>query len=243
MIGLVFLKSYFSNLALANGQQSYANITSLLEKNSKPKVFLDVGCYRGEMTKIWAKHLGAQEVWGIEILEPAIKMAKQNGVNKIYRGDLNLKWSLPKNSVDALVASQVIEHLWDTDNFITEIYRVLKPGGYAVIATDNMASWHNIIALVLGWQIFPLTNVSSKKNGVGNPLAMHQGEPIENDMPKHLRIFTIRALKELFEIHGLVVEATLREGWFPLPNRVANWILKIDRVHSASVELKIRKPG
>ncbi len=238
----MFFKSYFGNLAQENGRQSQANITSLLDKNSKPQVFLDVGCYTGDLTMMWAKHLKAKEVWGIEILGSAIKKAKENGVTKIYKEDLNLGWSIKSSSVDVLVASQVIEHLWDTDKFITEIYRVLKPGGYAVIATDNSAGWHNILALTFGWQIFPLTNLSAKSIGVGNPLALHRGESFDEGMPQHLRIFTIRALKELCIIHGFAVEKIKREGWFPLPNSWAKVILTVDRAHSAGMELKVRKP-
>jgi len=238
----MFLKSYISKLANDNGKQSQDNITSLLDKNSKPAVFLDVGCYDGKLSIVWAKHLKAKEVWGIEILEDAVKKAKENGINKIFREDLNFKWGIPQGSVDVLIASQVIEHLWNTDLFISEIYRVLKPGGYAVIATDNMAGWHNIIALIFGWQIFPLTNLSNLKLGIGNPLSLHRGEGFDQGMQQHLRIFTIKALKELFEIHVFRVEKILTEGWFPLPNKLANLILKIDSLHSASFELKVIKP-
>src|SRR3989344_9357654 len=117
----MFLKTYIANLAEQNGLQSQTNITSLLDKNSKPEVFLDVGCYTGELTKMWAKHLKAKNVWGIEIFPPAIKETNKNGVSKIFKDDLNLRWSLANSSVDVLVASQVIEHLYDTDNFISEI--------------------------------------------------------------------------------------------------------------------------
>lgn len=238
----MIFKNYFSQLAENNGRQSQENITALLKKNSHPEIFLDVGCYTGDLTMMWAKHIKAKEIWGIEILESAVKKAKANGIKKIYKDDLNLKWSIPDNSVNVLVASQVVEHLSNTDNFISEIYRVLKPGGYAVIATDNMAGWHNILALIFGWQIFPLTNLSTKKIGVGNPLALHRGEGFDEGMLQHLRIFTIKALRELFEVHGFKIEKVLREGWFPLPNTVANLILKIDTVHSAGFELLVRKP-
>jgi 2-polyprenyl-3-methyl-5-hydroxy-6-metoxy-1,4-benzoquinol methylase len=54
----------------------------------------------------------------------------------------------------------MIEHLRDTDGFMIELQRVLKPGGIAVISTNNLASWHNIVALMLGAQPFP-ADVSS----------------------------------------------------------------------------------
>lgn len=36
---------------------------------------------------------------------------------------------LPDASVDVVVNFQVIEHLWDQPQFITECLRVLRPGG------------------------------------------------------------------------------------------------------------------
>ncbi|XES77646.1 MAG: class I SAM-dependent methyltransferase [Candidatus Bathyarchaeia archaeon] len=44
---------------------------------------------------------------------------------------------------DFVSATEVIEHLWNTDQFIKECYRVLKPRGYFLISTPNLASWIN----------------------------------------------------------------------------------------------------
>ena len=44
---------------------------------------------------------------------------------------------LPDASVDVVVNFQVIEHLWDQPQFITECLRVLRPGGLLLISTPN----------------------------------------------------------------------------------------------------------
>lgn len=41
------------------------------------------------------------------------------------------------NSFDTVVSFQVIEHIKDDESFLKEIYRVLKPGGKAIISTPN----------------------------------------------------------------------------------------------------------
>ena len=42
------------------------------------------------------------------------------------------------NSVDFVVSFQVIEHIQDDEEFLQEIYRVLKPGGKAILTTPNL---------------------------------------------------------------------------------------------------------
>ena len=43
----------------------------------------------------------------------------------------------PENSVDFIVTFQVIEHIQDDEEFIKEIYRVLKAGGKLILTTPN----------------------------------------------------------------------------------------------------------
>jgi len=44
---------------------------------------------------------------------------------------------VPDGSVDVVVNFQVIEHLWDQPQFITECLRVLRPGGQLLMSTPN----------------------------------------------------------------------------------------------------------
>ena len=66
--------------------------------------------------------------------------------------DLNGVLPLSDESVDVVIASHVIEHINDTDMFVKEMYRVLRGGGYALVATPNLAAWYNVLFLILGQQ-------------------------------------------------------------------------------------------
>ena len=44
---------------------------------------------------------------------------------------------VPDSSMDVVVNFQVIEHLWDQPQFITECLRVLRPGGLLMMSTPN----------------------------------------------------------------------------------------------------------
>ncbi len=152
--------------------------------------------------------------------------------------ETGLPW--PEDFFDAVVSNQVIEHVRDTDTFVSEIARVLRPGGVVVASTENLSSWHNVFATAFGWQPFSLTNVSATRAGLGNPLAVHRDEA--QDLPlswQHVRVFAYRGLVELFGNHGLAVSAVRGAGYYPLPGRLA----RHDARHAALLTLTARKPA
>jgi 2-polyprenyl-3-methyl-5-hydroxy-6-metoxy-1,4-benzoquinol methylase len=217
-------------------EKNKENILFLLDVDSDAKL-LDLGCDDGEWTMQLAEKIGTENIFGYEIIDEAAKKAESKGI-KVKRGDLNRDLRYGKESFDVIHANQVIEHLNDTDKFLSEIYRVLKPGGYAVISTENLASWHNIFSLVLGFMPFSLTNISSQTGAVGNPLAPHTGEDFwrENSW-QHQRIFTINGIRHLSTLHGFAFEWVLSAGYYPFGNLFSN----IDPNHSAFMAVKIRK--
>jgi hypothetical protein len=106
-----------------------------------------------------------------------------------------------------------------------------------VVSTENLAGWHNIVALVAGWQPFSLVNVSHQSGALGNPLALHRGESFPWESWEHMRVFAYRGLGELFSAHQLDVETIVGAGYFPLPARVGRW----DPRHAAFITVKARK--
>ena len=123
---------------------------------------------------------------------------------------------------DVICSNQVIEHVHDTDVFVSESLRCLRPGGITVVATENLASWHNLGSLALGWQPFSLTNVTNTAAGLGNPLALHAGQdPARGTSWQHMRVFAYAGLKDLYEAHGFSVQRVIGSGYYPLPGSFA----------------------
>jgi 2-polyprenyl-3-methyl-5-hydroxy-6-metoxy-1,4-benzoquinol methylase len=63
--------------------------------------------------------------------------------------DLNKPLSNHDNAFDVVVAAEVIEHLENPRFMIREIFRILRPGGTALITTPNNESWRSLAALLL----------------------------------------------------------------------------------------------
>lgn len=234
------LKNFFMKMYGAASDLNRANLVSLLQEGARGPVerLLDIGCDDGAWTIQLARATGASEVHGVEIVPAAADEAERRGI-QVWRIDANLPLaSIPGDTFDAVHSNQVIEHVANVDTFVSEIHRILRPGGYAVVSTENGSSWHNIGAAVLGWQIFSLTNVSGKAAGLGNPWALQRGSEAFSPAWRHRTIFNYRGLIEMFEVHGFR-EVTIRgAGYFPLPASLGT----IDVRHSAFITVGARKP-
>lgn len=161
-------------------------------KNYHFNRLLDIGCGDGSFS-VFLKGF-TNEVYGVDISEKAVKSANEKTI-KAYVVNVDEK-DLPfeDNFFDAVFCGEVIEHLFDPDHLLSEIYRVLKPKGFCMITTPNLASWHNRLILLLGFQPY-LTEVSLKYNVGKFKVKL-------NDVSGHIRSFTYKSLKELLKLHN-----------------------------------------
>ena len=168
---------------------------------------LDLGCNDGAFTAELAGRVGATEVYGVEFVDSLAAEARARGV-QVVPHDLNEPLPYDSESFDVVHSNQVIEHLVKTDVFVREIRRVLRPAGYALISTNNLASWHNLFSLALGMQ--PMPCHVSDEVVIGNRFNPRRGERHPEKGFTHLRIFSFEALRELLELHGLRVDESSR---------------------------------
>ena len=207
---------------------------------------MDCGCNDGEKSIEVAQAMGASNIHGIEVIDYFAKKAEGRGIT-VTRADLNKELPFPENNFNVIISLEVIEHLHRPETFVKELYRLLRPGGYAIIATENLASWHNIFALLWGWQPFTLSQFSEKKSAIGNPWGLDRGEntnpALKYPSYRHCLVLSYRGIKELFEIHGFTIENFLGSGYYPLPPLPARFMSACDPRHSAFLTIKIRKPS
>jgi SAM-dependent methyltransferase len=202
-------------------------------------VLVDLGCGDGVFSAEVGRRAGAERIVGVEFVDSIADRARAQGV-EVLVADLGERLPIDDASVDVVHSNQVIEHLPRTDHFLSEVRRILKPDGYAVISTNNLASWHNIASLVMGWQPFP-SHVSDDVF-VGNPLNFAPGPTGLGSTPgqTHLRVFTGRALAELGRYHRLEPDLEAAAGYYPLPPRLARIAARVDPRHAAFLVHRFR---
>jgi 2-polyprenyl-3-methyl-5-hydroxy-6-metoxy-1,4-benzoquinol methylase len=113
----------------------------------KGKKVLDLGCYYGFLGEQFIKR--GNEVWGVDIAREALKKAAARGLQTKY-ADVEKEIPFGDGSFDVVAATEIIEHLKDTDRFLEEIHRVLKPDGSLVLTTSNFLSLGRRIFYLLG---------------------------------------------------------------------------------------------
>jgi SAM-dependent methyltransferase len=198
---------------------------------------LDLGCNDGSFTTELAERTGATETYGVEFVPALATAASSRGI-RVTSHDLNEPLPYDDASFDVVHSNQVIEHLVKTDVFVSEIRRVLAPSGCALVSTNNLASWHNIFSLALGMQ--PMPCHVSDEVVLGNRLDPRRGELHPEKGFTHLRVFSYVALRELLELHGLVVEDLVTSGYYPFGLRVADLLCRIDPRHGAFLIARAR---
>jgi len=195
----------------------------------------DIGCWDGETFAKYAPP-GRARV-GLELDAVAAMHAYDRGIDAISC-DLTTRWPLDTSSIGIVTSNQVIEHVPDVDHFVRETFRVLRPGGRAVMSTENLSSWHNIGALALGWQPFSLTNISGLASGLGNPCAnLRDEEPLAEGW-QHMHVVSARALRELFVAHGFADVTVHGAGYYPLPAAMG----RVDPAHAAFITVAATRP-
>lgn len=123
----------------------------IADKADRPLSLLDIGCWDGEATELY-RHILRGPAYGIEVFPEQAQIARERDIDVAA---LNLEedtfpWA--DASIDVVICNQVFEHLKNIFLPISEIARVLKPGGTLVFSVPNLAALHNRVLLLLGRQ-------------------------------------------------------------------------------------------
>ncbi len=105
------------------------------DKNIK---ILDAGCGNGGFV-LWLQNIGYKNVFGVDISEEQIEMAKKIEAKNIIQGDVLNYLENKENYFDIIFARDLIEHLNKDEilRFLEIIHKSLKKGGSFIIQAPN----------------------------------------------------------------------------------------------------------
>jgi SAM-dependent methyltransferase len=117
---------------------------------------VDLGVSRGLLLERFRRYRDA-ELDGIEIDPAEIEYSRRRGLEparhfvNVFEGS-RMVARLPHEdtSADVVLAGEILEHIVDTEGFLREVHRVLRPGGALVLTTPNILWWKHRLALLAG---------------------------------------------------------------------------------------------
>lgn len=170
----------------------HAKIIRYVGKNKR---VLDVGCATGYLDK-QLKRDGCYVV-GIEVDREAANLANRY-CDKVLVRDVEKLEELPYSAgfFDVIVMSEVLEHLKRPDLVLLKLKKYLATDGYVVASVPNVARFEIRLALLFG------------KFEYGSHGALS---------PTHLRFFTLKTAKRLFEENGYEV---IKVDYTGLPSKI-----------------------
>ena len=102
------------------------------------KRVLDVGCGKGRFARVFHQQEPDAELWGLDISEAMLKYVPEG-----IRTRAGSMTELPFEDAffDGAYATESLEHAVEIGKAVSEICRVVKPGGRIAIIDKNAAQW------------------------------------------------------------------------------------------------------
>jgi ubiquinone/menaquinone biosynthesis C-methylase UbiE len=123
----------------------------LYKHDFKFERILDVGCGSCKFPRVFGRNLGlrANQIFGVDVesfSEQGDWGRSKSGM--VFKGiEPNKRYPFPDNYFSVISANMVLHHIEDIDFTLSEINRVLKPGGvFCVLEHDNFTPLDNMIA-------------------------------------------------------------------------------------------------
>lgn len=171
------LDLYYQTKSLVYGMSKTREekLLEILGKNIKGKKILELGCSTGYFgTKL--KKFGGNVV-GVDISKKAINEAKKV-LDKAIVLDLNEgKLPFSTKEFDIVIAAELIEHLFQPQNLLNSVAKIIKDEGVFILTTPNLLYWGNRLKFLKGEFVY-------QKSGVFDEGHVHfyTHKTLENDI-------------------------------------------------------------
>ena len=159
----------------------YKKVRNFVRNQGSGKKILDVGCADGALLE---PLILENDIYGIEISEHLCEKAKKRGL-RVLATDLEKGIPFESKTFDIVVAAEILEHVENTDFFLSECNRVLKPDGKIILSVPNI---NNIFSpFIMLFFDYPPTSSSRYRS-------------------PHVRDFTLSTLKVALQNNSFMIE-------------------------------------
>ena len=161
-------------------------IPKILDRLPRGLRVLDVGCGSG-VHGAELKRIHGHSVVGVDLSVASIDKARTR-LDGAHVGDVTKPEQYPFARVerfDVILFSDILEHLGDPSSVLARHLFLLKPGGHVIVSLPNVAIWNVRFGLLFGNFNYQQTGTLDKT---------------------HLRFFTWKTTREMFEGVGLVLK-------------------------------------
>lgn len=153
-------------------------------RTGRNSAVLELGCGEGGTGEATLAAGKAGRYVGIELNPAAAKIARGR-LSEVLEGDVeSLDLAALESRFDALIISEVLEHLTDPWRVLRDLARCVRPGGQVFASSPNISHWKVVRSLALGRFDYEESGVMDRT---------------------HLRWFTPASYRHLFEQAGLDV--------------------------------------
>lgn len=140
---------------------------------------LDFGCGSGEILSEITKSNPKAKITGVDISKTALKQAEKRVPSGIYKIIIeSKKVPIKSESIDFILANDVVEHVYDTEWMFNEFSRMLKKDGLILISTPYCGFIKNLI------------------------IALTNFELVYDPLGPHIRFYTKKSLKKCLDLVG-----------------------------------------
>ena len=155
-------------------------------KNQSTRI-LSVACGNGELEDRLLED--RSQVFGLDIALQGLYIAKRRGI-RVVQANVAKIFPFKDQVFDIVFAGEIIEHLMHTKTFLTQIHRVLKPSGFFVLTTPNLARLQDRISFLFG---YPPRHTS----------------PTHRYLYLHIRPFTLISIRKSLQAFGFEIIDTV----------------------------------
>jgi SAM-dependent methyltransferase len=145
---------------------------------------LDLGCGDGRLTA----ELPADAVTGADVSLVALERAARRVRGRFVRVGLDEPLPFEDGAFDLVLCAETLEHVRDVQLLLSEVRRVLRPGGLLAVTTPAYSRWSGLKLALRGWE--------------------SEFQPLS----PHLRFFTKRSLAGVLGELGFEVQSLRRRA-------------------------------